>query len=701
MAGSLRGVISVDAGKCTNCQRCIAACPVKMCNNGSGNHVSLDDNLCIGCGSCITACAHGARYGLDDIDEFFSDIKKGVKMVAIVAPAAIVSFKGKDLELNGYLKSIGIKAVFDVSFGAELTTKSYIEYIKKEKPDCVISQPCPALVTFCEIYRPELLKQLAPVDSPMGHTIKMIREYYPQYRDCKVAVISPCFAKRREFDETELGDYNVTIVHLEKYFKANNINISTYPKVEYENPMAERGVLYSAPGGLLRTAERFMPGITAKTRKIEGSQKVSKYLANFTEANRGRKPPYLLIDCLNCENGCNEGAGTSNKDMHEDVAEGYVEERMRARQEYWTRQGHGEKGALRRLNKAIDEHWREGLYSRKYTDRSAYFRQKVKEPTPQQIQQIYTDMHKTGDKDILNCGACGYANCEQMAVAVYNGLNKPANCKHYVEFELKQNSEKVKTDMQDMIERVVGQSTDRLTENKSKVTSLSDVSRKMASSVDTSSSAVEEMIANINSIKSSLEQNATEIEKLSAATNRGKEEIASVANYVSLIEEHSKGLEGMSDMIQEIAEQTNLLAMNAAIEAAHAGESGKGFAVVADEIRKLAESSNKEAAQISQVLKKVTDLIASAYSKTDSAQKGFEHIVKHSQSVIEQEAMVSKAIAEQSEGGEQVLNAVEQMRALTREVTGGSDMLLKNTDTILEALHNLGEAERKEVENGA
>ena len=131
--GKYRSVISVDKEKCVNCQRCIAVCPVKMCNNGSGDYVDFDEKLCIGCGSCIGACTHGARKGIDDSELFFDSLKKGEKIVAIVAPAAIVSFRGKDLELNGFLKSLGVEAVFDVSFGAALTTKSYVEYIKHKK----------------------------------------------------------------------------------------------------------------------------------------------------------------------------------------------------------------------------------------------------------------------------------------------------------------------------------------------------------------------------------------------------------------------------------------------------------------------------------------------------------------------------------------------------------------------------------------
>lgn len=115
--------------------------------------------------------------------------------------------------------------MFDVSFGAELTVKSYLSYIENNNPELVISQPCPAIVTYIELYQKELIKYLAPADSPMLHTIKMIREYYPEYKDHKIAVFSPCPAKKREFEETGMGDFNVTFDIFKKYMTNNNVDL--------------------------------------------------------------------------------------------------------------------------------------------------------------------------------------------------------------------------------------------------------------------------------------------------------------------------------------------------------------------------------------------------------------------------------------------------------------------------------------------
>ncbi|MGN0729017.1 [Fe-Fe] hydrogenase large subunit C-terminal domain-containing protein [Treponema sp.] len=685
-----RPVISVEKEKCVNCQRCISVCPVKMCNNGSGDHVAFDDRLCIGCGACIEACSHGARKGIDDSAQFFEDLAKGEKIVAIVAPAAAVSFRGKDLELNGFLKSLGVEAVFDVSFGAELTTKSYVEHIKRARPEFLISQPCPALVSFIETYRPNLIKYLAPADSPMLHCAKMIRQFYPNYRNHKIAAISPCYAKRREFDETGICDYNVTMRSIEQRLKEKNLTLDFFDKVEYQNPAAERGVLYSIPGGLMRTAERFVPGISEKTRKIEGNPKIFHYLAHIEEDLKKNKPCFMLIDCLNCENGCNEGAGTSNQNMRLDEMESYVENRMKQRHEYWQKKSFSNKAALKKLNKAIDDFWQPELYKRTYIDRSEYFHKTIKEPSAEEIQQIYRQMYKKTSADILNCGACGYKNCEQMAVAIHNGLNRPENCMHYKNILKDIMHSQYENETKKTVRSVVEAGAQKLTENEHDVKALTEAARSMTQSVSSSSSAVEEMIANINSINTVLERNADSVNQLDTAARKGMSGIENVSSLVSQIEESSNGLSEMSDVIQKIASQTNLLAMNAAIEAAHAGNAGRGFAVVADEIRKLAESSGSEAQKISEVLKKVKQLIDLTFKDTGEVHKEFSEVVQYSNTVVTQEENARKAISEQNEGGKQLLQAVGAMRDITQTVKERTEKLLADTNAIKESILELG-----------
>ncbi len=684
----MRAVVTVDENKCVNCHKCISVCPAKMCNDGSQNYVKINNNLCIGCGECIEACSHGARIGIDDTAEFFNDLKKGTKIIAIVAPAVATSFDGKYLELNGWLKSIGVKACFDVSFGAELTTKSYVEHLKNKNPKLMIAQPCPVLVSFIQIYRPELLPYLAPAGSPMHHIMKWIKTFMHEYKDAKIAVISPCYAKKREFDEIGLGDYNVTIKSLEKYFEENEINLDSFSKIEYDNPPAERAVSYSTPGGLMRTAQRFVPGVSEITRKIEGHPQVFDYLAHLSKSiKKGDSPVFQLVDCLNCDRGCNGGPATSNRHKHLDEVEGFIERRI---QKQKILAGKKNKPVTEKdMNKSLEKYWSPELYKRDYNDYSSLFLSRFNKPTPEEIQEIFVLMKKQDKKDIINCGACGYKNCEQMAVAIYNGLNKPENCHHYTTTLVKEMHEQHKEELKTTIKNTVGSVSEKVESTSTKVQGLNQIINSMASCITESSAAIEQMIANISSINSILDKNTYVVQNLSDASIVGKDGLDSVVKMVEEIKEGSIGLEETNLIIHGISSQTRLLAMNAAIEAAHAGEAGKGFSVVAEEIRKLAENSGTQAKKISKVLKDIKCLIDTTSETSAEAQDKFKQVVELSEQVKHQEETVQHAVSEQASGGNELLQALQQMNLLMQNVKENSEELQTLTSKVMEEINEL------------
>lgn len=192
-----RNIIETFQEKCTGCNKCIRSCPIEGANlsimkNGR-NIVEINDGRCIACGKCIEVCEHNARGFNDDTLELFELLKNKKKITLVVAPAIRVNIPNYK-RLFGYFKSIGVSVIYDVSFGADITTWAYLKAIKEGNLQTVISQPCPVVVNYIEKYQHSLMKYLAPVHSPAMCTAIYLKKYKKIADD--IALLSPCIAKK-------------------------------------------------------------------------------------------------------------------------------------------------------------------------------------------------------------------------------------------------------------------------------------------------------------------------------------------------------------------------------------------------------------------------------------------------------------------------------------------------------------------------
>ena len=243
-----------------------------------------------------------------------------------------------------------------------------------------------------------------------------------------------------------------------------------------------------------------------------------------------------------------------------------------------------------------------------------------------------------------------------------------------------------------------------ITEN---IHSLEHMIETQSNGVSGASAAVEEMIGNIEAVNGSVNKMAKTFELLESSSKVGMERQTAVDSHITEIAEQSKTLQDANVTIASIAEQTNLLAMNAAIEAAHAGESGKGFAVVADEIRKLSETSSHESDKIGSELNKIINTINTVVSASSESRKSFaevRNLIEETRQVVLQ---IRSAMEEQHVGSNQIFLALKEMndstqevRVASREMEDGNKMILKEINNLQETTHVIKNS-MTEMENDA
>jgi len=232
-----------------------------------------------------------------------------------------------------------------------------------------------------------------------------------------------------------------------------------------------------------------------------------------------------------------------------------------------------------------------------------------------------------------------------------------------------------------------GWAVDDIKEN---IDSLKEMIEQQTESVNLSSSAIEEMTANIHSVTQTLAGNSKNVGALTEASENGKKGLQLVAQEIQEIARDSEGLLSINSVMENIASQTNLLSMNAAIEAAHAGETGKGFAVVAGEIRKLAESSSAQSKTTAEMLKKIKTSIDNITQSSNEVLERFGAIDTSVKTVATHEQDILHAMEEQEIGGKQILESISRLRDITASVKKGSDqmaesgkILVKETDEFI------------------
>ncbi len=557
--------------KCTGCNKCIHACPVLNANSAyikdGNNKVHVNKEACITCGKCLSECDHGARDYEDDTEKFFKDLKNGISISVLAAPAVKTNFKNYE-KLFGCLKSLGVKVFYDVSLGADITTWAYLRIIERDKLSNVIAQPCPSIVNYIQKYKHDIIKNLAPVHSPLMCAAIYIKKSLNN--NDRLAFLSPCVAKKTEIEDKNTNgyvSYNVTFKKLIEYIEKNNINIEDYSKTEFSSPPFTLGDIYCVPGGLKENICHYNNELWVK--QIEGTDDAYEYFDEFSERSNSNKELPDVLDVLSCEHGCNVGSGTCHKLQISDI-EGLTNKiRQKKRGKFHNKP--------EKLLKYFDNTLDLNNYVRKY-DKEEFKSSKI--PTESQLNNIFDSLLKeTPEARVRNCKACGYKTCKDMAINIFNGLNVIENCMDY-NLSVASKS-RLLTEENEEISNALTRVKELSHERKHKLGLLKGRLSEITNSIEEVSAASTENSISIGNISNDI----------GALLN-----ISKVLNEkIGFMEDNINNFASVTEEIVQISTQTNLLALNAAIEAARAGEAGRGFSIVADEVRKLADQSRHAA----------------------------------------------------------------------------------------------------------
>ena len=376
--------IVLEPEKCISCGRCVLVCQglqnvwaLEFLFRGENTRIApagddvLNDSPCIKCGQCSAHCPVGAIYEKDETGKLLDAIQdKNLHVTVQVAPSVRVAIgEAFGLEpgtvvtgkLYAALRRLGIDAVFDTNFGADLTImEEGTEFVQRLTEGAgvlpQITSCCPAWTDYMEKYYPDMIPNFSTAKSPMMMQGAMTKTYYAEKmgfeaRQIYSAAIMPCTAKKYEITRDEnmfssgVQDVDVVLTtrELARLIKSSGIDFLNLPDEPADSPIGAysgAGTIFGNTGGVmeaaLRTAYNLVTGTELKdveihqVRGLDGIKEgvidiegtkvkvaVAHGMANVgavldkvrMAAEKGEDPPYHFIEVMACRGGCIAGGG--------------------------------------------------------------------------------------------------------------------------------------------------------------------------------------------------------------------------------------------------------------------------------------------------------------------------------------------------------------------------------------------------------
>lgn len=409
----MEALLNINEEKCISSYACVRACPVKAIRV-QAEHAKphIISERCIGCGSCVASCGPEAIEVRDSKEKLQALLKGDKKVAALVDP----SIAGEFPDISDYrkfvqmLRMLGFSRVQEVAFGVDLVARAYRELFANNKGKYYLMSNDPVTVSFIEKYRTSLLHNLAPLLPPVAATAQVVRKL--EGKDLHLVYITPLIAGKdeiRRFEGDSRIELAITFVELRELFEARGIHETDLEYSEFDPPLGNMGSLFPVAAGIVQAA-----GLKAGLHEtpvvtVEG-ERIIDAIDEF-EAHAGQIKSHFNLFYKEFLMGRGTSKG-GKRLLRRSQLISYLNKRQKILQKSnW--------------EKEMDRYSTLDL-SREFTNDS----QTLPRPSESTIKKILKDLDQSGDRDV-GCGACGYANCGDFALAIAQGLAIPEMCNTY------------------------------------------------------------------------------------------------------------------------------------------------------------------------------------------------------------------------------------------------------------------------------
>lgn len=396
--GQSRPVFTTESA-CQDCYKCVRHCHCKAIQIIDARAAILP-NRCVSCGECVRVCPSHAKKIRSDLARAQRLVALGEQVHASIAPSFPGHYRGVSINrLAGALKRLGFAGVGETALGAQLVSARTAQMLCEVRGGAWLSSACPAAVEFIRKYHPRWASRILPVVSPVQAHARWLRQRFGQ--EVRTVFFGPCAAKKVEADNApETLSLALTFGELDEWLARVGVSLAEVDEAPLSHGVAEEGRLYPIEGGMNETLRA--PELDARLITVSGLGNLARLIERIDADAFDASGTKLFVEMLACEGGCLNGPAMAQGAGLDVIVE--VE-----------RAGRRQASAGRQVAVSLD---------------MAFTPAAVESPTPDEValKKALESLGKFTAADELNCGACGYNSCRQLAAALVEGKAETSMC---------------------------------------------------------------------------------------------------------------------------------------------------------------------------------------------------------------------------------------------------------------------------------